>query len=63
VADECLSYLHDALSARTNATAETTALTLPADAAGKTVHVLLEVTDGGKLALTRYRRVVLRVGR
>jgi hypothetical protein len=44
------------------ATAETAALTLPADAAGKTVHVVLEVTDGGEPALTRYRRVVIRVG-
>jgi hypothetical protein len=43
--------------------AETTALTVPADAAGKTLHVVLEVTDGGEPALTRYRRAVLRVGR
>jgi hypothetical protein len=42
---------------------ETAALTVPADAAGKTVHVVLEVTDDGEPALTRYRRVVLRVGR
>ena len=34
-------------------------LDLPADAAGKTVHVILEVTDSGKPALTRYRRVVI----
>jgi hypothetical protein len=46
-----------------NRTAETTALTAPADAAGKTVHVVLELTDGGKPALTRYRRAVIRVGR
>ncbi len=43
--------------------AATTALTLPADAAGKTVHVVLAVTDGGEPALTRYRRVILHVGR
>jgi len=44
-------------------TAGTTALTVPADASGKTVHVVLEVTDGGEPALTRYRRAVIRVGR
>jgi hypothetical protein len=45
------------------AAAETTALRVPEDAEGKTIHVVLEVTDGGEPALTRYRRVVLRVGR
>ncbi|HEV3258293.1 MAG TPA: nucleoside hydrolase-like domain-containing protein [Gemmataceae bacterium] len=34
-------------------------LELPADAAGKAVHVVLEVTDDGTPALTRYRRVVI----
>jgi hypothetical protein len=34
-------------------------LDVPADAAGKTIHVLLEVTDAGEPALTRYRRVVV----
>jgi hypothetical protein len=46
-----------------DATAETTSLTLPADAAGKTIHVVLEVTDGGGPALTRYRMAVISVGR
>jgi hypothetical protein len=46
-----------------DATAETAALTVPADAVGKTVHVVLEVTDSGEPALTRYRRLVVRVGR
>jgi Protein of unknown function (DUF1593) len=36
-------------------------LTVPADASGKTIHVLLEVTDDGKPALTRYRRIVFGV--
>jgi hypothetical protein len=36
-------------------------LTVPADAAGKTVHVILEVTDDGTPALTCYRRVVITV--
>jgi hypothetical protein len=44
-------------------TGETTALTVPADAVGKTVHVVLEVTDSGEPALTRYRRTVVRVRR
>ena len=57
---EAGTYGHDV--PLSDATAETTALTLPADAAGKTIHVVLEVTDGGEPALTRYRRVVLRVG-
>lgn len=34
-------------------------LRLPAGTAGKTVHVILEVTDDGVPALTAYRRVVL----
>jgi hypothetical protein len=45
------------------ATAETTALTVPAGAAGKTIHVVLEVKDSGGPALTRYRRAVIRIGR
>jgi hypothetical protein len=40
---------------------ETTVLTAPADAGGKTIHVVLEVTDGGEPPLTRYRRAVIRV--
>lgn len=35
---------------------------VPADAAGSTIHVILEVTDFGEPALTRYGRVVLEVG-
>jgi hypothetical protein len=34
-------------------------LQVPTDAAGKTIHVLLEVTDDSAPALTRYRRVVV----
>lgn len=34
-------------------------LDVPADAAGRTIHVILEVTDGGEPALTRCRRVVV----
>lgn len=34
-------------------------LDVPADAAGRTIHVILEVTDSGEPALTRYRRVIV----
>jgi hypothetical protein len=34
-------------------------LDVPEDTPGKTIHVILEVTDGGEPALTRYRRVVV----
>jgi hypothetical protein len=43
-------------------TAESTSLSVPGDAAGKTIHVILEVTDRGSPNLTRYRRAVLSVG-
>jgi len=36
------------------------ALAVPADAAGKEIHVILEVTDDGAPPLTSYRRVVVR---
>src|SRR5207244_8310887 len=35
------------------------ALDVPADAIGRTIHVILEVTDSGEPALTRYRRIVV----
>lgn len=35
-------------------------LSIPADAAGKTIHVVLEVSDDGNPPLTRYRRLVVR---
>ena len=34
-------------------------LNLPADTVGKSIHVVLEVTDDGQPQLTRYRRVVV----
>lgn len=42
-------------------TAETVRLNVPTDAAGTTIHVVLEVTDSGEPALTRYRRAILHV--
>jgi hypothetical protein len=45
----------------TDSRAESASLIVPADAAGKTIHVILEVTDRGSPALTRYRRAVLTV--
>lgn len=37
-------------------------LAVPVDAGGKTIHVVLEVTDKGSPPLTRYRRAVVSVG-
>jgi len=37
-------------------------VTVPAAAAGRTIHVILEVTDDGKPPLTAYRRAILAVG-
>jgi hypothetical protein len=34
-------------------------LEVPSDAKGRTIHVILEVTDQGEPALTRYRRIVV----
>jgi hypothetical protein len=44
-----------------DATAESTSLVIPADAAGKAIHVILELSDTGTPAMTRYRRAVLTV--
>jgi hypothetical protein len=38
-------------------------LRIPNGAEGKTIHVILEATDGGAPALTTYRRFVLNVRR
>ncbi len=37
------------------------AVTVPAEAAGRTIHIILEVTDAGRPPLTRYRRIVIQV--
>ena len=37
-------------------------LTVPADAAGKAIHVILEVSDQGEPPLTTARRVVIDMG-
>ncbi len=42
---------------------ETVHLTVPVDAHGHSIHVVLQVTDSGHPALTRYRRMILRVER
>ena len=36
-------------------------ITVPDNASGRTIHVILEVTDDGKPPLTRYRRLILKV--
>ena len=33
---------------------------IPADAKGKTIHIICEVTDNGKHNLKGYRRVIIR---
>ncbi len=42
-----------------NANNEKATLDVPDDATGKTIHVILEVTDAGEPALTRYRRLIV----
>lgn len=44
-----------------NATGSVCEIGIPGNAFGKTIHVVLEVTDSGTPALTSYRRVVLHV--
>ncbi len=44
-----------------NAATEDATVHVPADAAGRTFHIILEVADNGAPALTRYRRVVFAV--
>jgi hypothetical protein len=47
-----------------NATALSTSMQVPADAAaGQTIHLVLEAADNGTPALTRYQRVVVSVAR
>ena len=38
------------------------AVTIPEEAAGRTIHVILEVTDRGEPPLTAYRRAIIEVG-
>ena len=46
----------------TNATSRQCRVTVPEDAiAGQTIHIILEVTDNGTPALTRYQRVIITV--
>jgi hypothetical protein len=42
-----------------DSTSPKTTLQVPAEAAGRTIHVILEVTDRGEPPLTRYRRIVV----
>jgi hypothetical protein len=44
-----------------DATSPRAVLEIPGDAAGKAIHVILEVTDDGDPPLTRYRRLVVDV--
>ncbi len=38
---------------------ETVRIMIPPDASGKTIHLILAVTDSGQPPLTRYRRIVI----
>lgn len=42
-----------------NENADKIKFNLPADSAGKTIHVICEVTDKGKPKLTSYRRIII----
>jgi len=42
-----------------NATASDAILRVPGNSGGKSIHVILEVTDSGEPSLTRYRRIVV----
>lgn len=44
-----------------NASSSTATISIPADAAGKNVHVILELHDDGSPNLYAYRRVIIRV--
>lgn len=43
------------------ASAATAAVALPADAGGKTIHVILELSENGAPSLVAYRRVIINV--
>jgi len=45
----------------TGASTDAASITVPSDASGRTIHVILEVTDSGKPSLTAYRRAVLKI--
>src|SRR5207249_12191516 len=48
----------------TNPSALATSVLVPSDAsAGQTIHLILEATDNGTPALTRYQRVIISVAR
>jgi hypothetical protein len=46
-----------------NDSATATSLTVPHDATGKSLHVILEVRDDGTPPLTRYRRAIIEVSK
>jgi len=42
-------------------TSELTSVSVPQDASGQTIHIILQVSDDGQPSLTRYRRLILEV--
>ncbi len=45
-----------------NNTSNKVTVSVPADASGKTIHVICEVTDAGTPPLSSYRRIILQPG-
>ena len=43
-------------------TSQQASIKVPGASDGKTIHIILEVTDDGEPPLTRYRRIILKVG-
>ena len=44
-----------------NVNGSKTSVRIPEDAKGKTIHIICEVTDNGKIPLTSYARVIINV--
>ncbi len=52
---------HDGPVNLSGANREVCTVSVPEDAAGQTIHIILQATDDGAPPLTRYRRIVLAV--
>lgn len=55
--DEPSSY--DGTVSVRNSSSSSAEVTVPSDATGKSIHMILEVTDDGEPALTSYRRIII----
>jgi cellulose-binding protein len=52
---------YEAMSSTTYSTSAKFSLRIPSDAAGKTMHLILEIRDDGLPTLTSYRRIIIEV--